>query len=96
MSAVRKGGGDRQELHEVIRTRSMEATARMKEGLNCDLLDRLALDPAFPLDREEITAVLDPAAFIGICPEQVEEFVAEARARISGCAAETGDVSINV
>ena len=95
MSAVRKGG-DRQELHEVIRTRSMEATARMKEGLNCDLLDRLALDPAFPLDREEITAVLDPAAFIGICPEQVEEFVAEARARISGCAAETGDVSINV
>lgn len=62
----------------------MEATARMKEGLNCDLLDRLALDPAFPLDREEITAVLDPTAFIGICPEQVEEFVAEARARISG------------
>lgn len=95
MSAVRKGG-DRQELHEVIRTRSMEATARMKEGLNCDLLDRLALDPAFPLDREEITAVLDPAAFIGICPEQVEEFVAEARARIADCAAETGDVSINV
>lgn len=95
MSAVRKGG-DRQELHEVIRTRSMEATARMKEGLNCDLLDRLALDPAFPLNREEITAVLDPAAFIGICPEQVEEFVAEARARIADCAAETGDVSINV
>ena len=95
MSAVRKGG-DRQELHEVIRTRSMEATARMKEGLNCDLLDRLALDPAFPLDRVEITAVLDPAAFIGICPEQVEEFVAEARARIADCAAETGDVSINV
>ena len=95
MEAVKRGG-NRQELHEVIRTRSMEATARMKEGLNCDLLDRLALDPAFPLDREEITAVLDPAAFIGICPEQVEEFVAEARARIADCAAETGDVSINV
>ena len=37
MEAV-KQGGDRQELHEVIRTCSMEATARMKEGLNCDLL----------------------------------------------------------
>lgn len=75
MSAVKKGG-DRQKLHEIIRKNSMNATAMMKEGLNCDLLDRLASDPEFPLAREEITAVMNPSDFIGRCPHQVEEFVA--------------------
>ena len=74
MSAVKKGG-DRQALHEVIRRRSMEATARMKEGLSCDLLDRLANDPEFPLDRDEITAVLNPEDFTGRSAHQVEEFI---------------------
>ena len=74
MSAVKKGG-DRQALHEVIRRRSMEATARMKEGLSCDLLDRLANDPEFPLDRDEIAAVLNPEDFTGRSAHQVEEFI---------------------
>ena len=74
MSAVKKGG-DRQALHEVIRRRSMEATARIKEGLSCDLLDRLANDPEFPLDRDEITAVLNPEDFTGRSAHQVEEFI---------------------
>lgn len=75
MSAVKKGG-DRQVLHEVIRRNSMEATARMKEGLSCDLLDRLANDEEFPLSKDEIMAVMNPSDFIGRCPHQVEEFVA--------------------
>ncbi len=91
MSAVKKGG-DRQELHEVIRRNSMEATARMKEGLNCDLLERLAEDPEFPLTREEITAVMNPADFIGRSAQQVEEFIAGLD--VSG--ANDEEVSINV
>jgi len=72
-----KRGGDRQELHEVIRTHSMAATQRMKNGESCDLLERLAEDPAFPLNDAEIRATLDPKAFIGRCVEQVERFIAD-------------------
>lgn len=91
MSAVKKGG-DRQELHEVIRRNSMEATARMKEGYSCDLLDRLANDPEFPLDHEEIKAVLNPLDFVGRSPKQVEEFISS----IDVSGANDEEVSINV
>ena len=74
MEAV-KQGGDRQELHEVIRTCSMEATARMKEGLNCDLLERLAKHPAFPLSQGDMTRLLQGELYIGRCPEQVENYL---------------------
>ena len=70
-----KRGGDRQALHEIIRTHSMAATKRMKEGERCDLLERLSADPAFPLDAAEIAAMLDPNKFIGRCVEQVETFL---------------------
>ncbi len=70
-----KRGGDRQALHEIIRTHSMAATKRMKEGERCDLLERLSADPAFPLDAAEIGAMLDPNKFIGRCVEQVETFL---------------------
>lgn len=70
-----KRGGDRQALHEIIRTHSMAATKRMKEGERCDLLERLSADPAFPLDAAEIATMLDPNKFIGRCVEQVESFL---------------------
>lgn len=70
-----KRGSDRQALHEIIRTHSMAATKRMKEGERCDLLERLSADPAFPLDAAEIAAMLDPNKFIGRCVEQVETFL---------------------
>ena len=75
MGAVKKGG-DRQQLHEVIRQNSMDATAMMKQGEPCDLLERLANDERFPMDRDEITAVMNPMDFIGRCPEQVSEYIA--------------------
>ena len=76
MAAVKKGG-DRQQLHEVIRTHSMEASRRVKaEGLDNDLLDLLRADPAFAMIRDEFDSLLDPAAFIGRAPEQVEDFLA--------------------
>lgn len=72
-----KNGGDRQELHESIRTHSMAAGRRVKEeGLDNDLLERIVTDPSFGLTREAINGLLDVKAFVGRAPEQVEEFVA--------------------
>ena len=74
MEAVKRGG-DRQQLHEIIRRHSMAATARMKEGLPCDLLDRLAGDPVFRLSREELAHLMEPQRYIGRCPQQVRQFL---------------------
>ena len=45
------------------------------EGLDNDLLQRIADDPAFGLTREEVMRHLDPADYIGCCPEQVDRFL---------------------
>ena len=74
MEAVKRGG-DRQQLHEIIRRHSMAATARMKEGLPCDLLDRLAGDPVFGLSREELAHLMEPQRYIDRCPQQVRQFL---------------------
>ena len=75
MDAVKRGG-DRQALHERIRVLSQEAGYSVKElGLPNDLIERMAADPAFGMTQEELSAHLDPAAYIGRCPEQVEEFL---------------------
>lgn len=77
MAAVKKGG-DRQELHEKIRTYSMKAASRVKEmGLENDLLDRICADASFGLNRQEIDEILVPSNFIGCCKEQVERFLKE-------------------
>lgn len=76
MDAVKKGG-DRQELHERIRQLSIEAGHTVKdEGKPNDLIDRIAAEPMFGLTREEIEVHLEPKAYIGRCPEQVDEFLA--------------------
>ena len=76
MEAVKKGG-DRQALHEKIRQYSMEAGFRVKtEGLENDLLARIAADPAFGLDQSDLGRLLDPSLYIGRAPEQVDEFLA--------------------
>ncbi len=75
MDAVKRGG-DRQELHERIRVLSQEAGYNVKElGLSNNLIDLMAGDPAFGMTRAELSAHLDPGAYIGRCPEQVEEFL---------------------
>ena len=83
MEAVKRGG-DRQKLHEIIRRCSMEATARMKNGESCDLLERLAKEKEFTLTQEEMESLLTPSAYIGRCPEQVERFLRETEALVSG------------
>ena len=75
MEGVRLGG-DRQELHEHIRVHSQEAAARMKrDGLDNDLLERIAGDSAFPMGHEELTQLLDASAYVGRAPEQAETFI---------------------
>lgn len=77
MEAVKRGG-DRQELHEKIRGLSMEAGSRVKdEGLDNDLLDRIAKDPAFGLSLEDVKKLMNPADYIGRSAQQTEEFVQE-------------------
>jgi len=77
MDAV-KVGGDRQELHERIRTLSMEAGRNVKEkGLDNNLLELIAADPAFNMSLDELKSSMDPAKFIGRSKEQTEEFIAE-------------------
>ncbi|MCQ2560842.1 MAG: adenylosuccinate lyase [Clostridia bacterium] len=93
MEAVKRGG-DRQELHEVIRSCSMKATANMKEGLPCNLLSLLAEEPAFALNEEELEKVLDPTLYIGRSEHQVEEYLAKIRPILGG--AEKADSEINL
>ena len=74
MAAV-KAGGDRQELHERIRVHSQAAAAAVKQkGLDNDLLDRLAADPAFESVRDRLGEMTDPRRFVGRAPSQVTEF----------------------
>jgi adenylosuccinate lyase len=77
MAAVEKGAS-RQEMHEVIRERSLEAAKRVKgDGLSNDLLDRLADDQRLPLNREELDCIAgDPARYVGRAEQQVEKFLA--------------------
>ena len=93
MEAVKRGG-DRQQLHEIIRRHSMAATARMKEGLPCDLLDRLAADPAFGLTRQELDALMEPKRYIGRCPQQVARFLAQCAPLLRQAHAADGDITL--
>ena len=93
MEAVKRGG-DRQALHEKIRQHSMAATARMKEGESCDLLDRLAADPAFGMTRAELDAVMEPSLYIGRCKEQVERLLAEYAPLLTDAQTADGAISL--
>ena len=71
-----KAGGDRQEIHEIIRVHSMEASKKVKiEGKDNDLIERIMNDQSLKMDKSKLTEVLDPKNFIGFAPIQTEEFV---------------------
>lgn len=75
MDAV-KAGGDRQELHEEIRTLSMQAGINVKEkGLDNNLLELIAEDDKFPVTLEELKAAMEPSKYVGRAPYQVVEFI---------------------
>ena len=93
MDAVKKGG-DRQELHEIIRTCSMSATLKMRDGEPCDLLDRLAREPAFSMTRAEMETLLEPSRYIGRCPEQVDAFLSQIEPLLDGANADAVEINL--
>ncbi len=93
MEAVKRGG-DRQTLHETIRTCSMEAAARMKAEGVLDLSERIAARPEFGMTRAELDALLQPEQYIGRCREQVERFLAQVKPRLAGAGEVDADISV--
>jgi adenylosuccinate lyase len=76
MEAVKKGG-DRQVLHEEIRSLAQEAGKRVKmEGAENDLLERIKNSDKFDLDVDDFERMMKPELYIGRAPEQVKEFIA--------------------
>ena len=93
MEAVKRGG-NRQELHEIIRSCSMEATARMKNGESCNLLELLSARKEFGMTPEEIEALLDSRLYVGRCPEQVTRFLAEVNPLLADVKRTTAEINL--
>ena len=75
MDAVKRGG-DRQELHEEIRTLSMKAGANVKEeGKDNNLVELIAQDPLFGVTKEEIEEVLRPELYTGRAAIQTTKYL---------------------
>ena len=89
-----KRGGDRQQLHEIIRTCSMDATAKMKNGESWDLLGSLSQHPDFGMTKEEMQAVLDPKLYIGRCPQQVNAYLEKVKPLIAGISRQKADIQV--
>ena len=96
-----EAGHDRQEVQEVIRRRSMEVAADVEAGKPNDLLERLAEEPVFgdvPIDQ--LRAQLEPGAYVGRSPEQVDEFLRDVvaplleRASARATTPETTEISV--
>jgi adenylosuccinate lyase len=97
MMAATAAGGDRQELHRVIRDHSQAVTAALKAGApRNDLLDRLRGEPL--LAKVDFDAVLAEGHFVGRAPEQVNEFIAEQvepmRKRYRAALGQCGEVEV--
>ena len=93
MLAVKRGG-DRQQVHEIIREASMTATAQMKNGETMNLITALAAEPAFGLTEEEIRAELQPERYTGRCAQQVAAFTKKVRALTGSANTETEDLTL--
>lgn len=72
-------GESRQEMHEVIREHSVAAGLAVKEqGVENDLLIRLAEDDRIPFDQNELEALISNyQEFTGRAAEQTMEFLDE-------------------
>jgi adenylosuccinate lyase len=93
--AATTAGGDRQTLHEALRTHSHAATARMRDGHANDLAARLAADPLF--DRIDLDVAMDSRDLAGRAATQVEEFVGGAvKAALADCPVRAGDAALRV
>ena len=83
MEAVKKGG-NRQEIHEIIRQSSMKANDHIKQGLPNDLLEILSANKELNLNLEDLKKILDPSLYIGRCPSQVDNFISNVKPLLKG------------
>lgn len=93
MEAVKRGG-DRQQIHEIIRTCSMKATDEMKNGGECSLLRFLSAEPEFGLTETEMKELLKPEKYIGRCAEQVDRYLGEVNPITSGIDRKTAEITL--
>ncbi len=93
MEAVKRGG-NRQELHEIIRQCSMQASAEMKQGRGCDLLKYLAKHDEFKMSEQEMREALSPELYIGRSPRQVEEYVEKIKPLLSEVVKEEAEINL--
>lgn len=77
MAAV-KAGGDRQNLHEVIRSHSMQAWAAINAGQANPLIDSLCVDVEITrlLPAAQARALLDASAYVGDAPARARALAA--------------------
>lgn len=83
MEAVKRGG-NRQKIHEIIRTCSMEATAEMKIGGKFNLIEKLSKTKELDLSKNELINMLNPMLYIGRSEEQVINYIDKVRKLIKG------------
>ncbi len=93
MEAVKRGG-DRQQLHELIRECSMQATAKMKQGKGCDLLKYLSQHKEFNMTEDEMKEVLRPELYTGSCPQQVEDYLKKVKPVIADLKKEIPQINL--
>ncbi|QDT36260.1 adenylosuccinate lyase [Stratiformator vulcanicus] len=96
MAGVR-AGGDRQDLHERIRTHSVAAARMVKEeGQPNDLIERLSQDDAFK--DVDLQSTLDAKRYVGRAPEQVtsflDEVIADVKAKYGGTDAAMNELKV--
>ena len=72
----------------------MEATARMKQGLPCDLMARLAQRPDFPMDAEALSELMLPERYTGRCGEQVRRYVDGLAPRLADAQAQSAEIEV--
>ena len=72
-----KRGGNRQELHEIIRQASVRAKKAIAQGETPDLLADLAASNAFNMTKDEMEKVLDPALYTGRAAAQTSAYLAK-------------------
>ncbi len=93
MEAVKRGG-NRQELHEIIRECTMKATARMKNGEKGGLMELLEAEPKLGLKEGEINEILEPSKYVGRAPKQVEAFLNKIKPLIADADTEVEEINI--
>jgi len=79
MMAAAKKGGDRQELHEIIRQCSLKASENIKSGKKSNLINILLSHPQLKLDKDEISKILSPKKYVGRAVSQTKSFLKKHR-----------------